>query len=302
MLRGMSWESVDALPDPNAVGSPYQAASEPVLARRAGLSAWEQLRLFWRSTPELPSRRAARVVVLTPNHVYVERMDGTRQRARREAFKGRRTVGPHVVYGVVDAEDLALLARPQCPVMAELDARFRASGDSEVEPVAFRVGVGPALLLAALAALPGVYFLTEYSLESMWDRIHRGLYTAEVVLGVVAGFAAVLASLALLLSVPVRWRIDTLGVHRARGIVPWLHYLDAADSFRAVMVRTVRPNAGGGAAYSVLLMRRAEAENPMRVRGFFEQQGVIGGGGGDEAMTFATQVGRLLGVAVERSG
>ncbi|MBK6580236.1 MAG: hypothetical protein IPG17_29535 [Sandaracinaceae bacterium] len=44
----------------------------------------------------------------------------------------------------------------------------------------------------------------EYSLDEMWDRIHRGLYTAEVVLGVVAGASAILGALLVLQLAPMR--------------------------------------------------------------------------------------------------
>jgi hypothetical protein len=125
---------------------------------------------------------------------------------------------------------------------------------------------------------------------------------AETVLGTGAGFAAALASVALLLTVPVRWRIDTLGVHRARGVVPWLHYHDPADSFRAVLVYTARFQEGNRRAHVVRLVRRAEAARPLHVRGFPDKHVGPGGDVEDEAVAFASQVGLVLGLAVERGG
>lgn len=300
MLRPMSWESVDALPAAQPAGSPYQGASQPIVARRARLSAWERARLFWRSTPELPSARAAREVVLTPNHLYVQRVDGTHQRVALEALHGRRYTGPLVVYGVVDGEDLALLLRRDCPVTAALDERFKSSEKAGLAPVVFQEGHAVALGLAIVAALVATYLLTEYRIESMWDRLHRGLYTAEVVLGVVGGFTAALAALSFLLFVPVHWRIDTLGVHRARGFLPWLHYLDPPDSFRAAVVSTVRATESGYTRHRVMLSRRAQGKRDLWVRSFSEKPEMVGGQALEEATALAQRAAALLGVPVEK--
>ncbi|MBK8593364.1 MAG: hypothetical protein IPN77_30470 [Sandaracinaceae bacterium] len=40
--------------------------------------------------------------------------------------------------------------------------------------------------------------------------------------------------------VPIRIHIDTLGVRRVRGLVPWLHYLDPPETFRSVRLDVVR--------------------------------------------------------------
>lgn len=260
MLAAMSWETVDSLPDLHPSGSPYQSLSEPVVAKRVGLRPFERLRLFWRSTPELPSKRAAASVMLTPSHLYVQRVDGSRQRVRVEALKGRRVEGPLVIYGVVEGEDLALVMRSACPVITELDARLRSTRASDLPPVVTWRHRAMTLFAAVPLVMAGAYFLAEYSLEAMWDRIHRGLYTAEVVLGVAAGAAAMLAALLVLLLVPVRIHVDTLGVRRVRGIVPWLPYLYPPETFRAVRVDVERMKTKGGGrldlGYVVRLRRR----------------------------------------------
>ena len=302
MLPAMSWESVDALPAAASAGSPYQGASQPIVARRTPLSAWERARLIWRSTPELPSARAAREVVLTPNHLYVRRVDGTHQRVALEALSGRRYTGPMVVYGVVDGEDLALLLRRDCAVTAALDERFKASEKVGLAPIVFEEGHAVALALAIVAALLATYLLTEYRIESMWDRLHRGLYTAEVVLGVVGGFTAALAALLFLLFLPMHWRIDTLGVHRARGFLPWLHYHDPPDSFRAAVVSVIRTTQSGRTRYRVLLTRRSQDARDLWVRSFVDTPEKVGGEALGEATALAERAAALLGVPVERRG
>lgn len=246
MLVAMSWETVDSLPGPHRAGSSYRSVCEPVVAKRSGLTPVEKLRLLWLSTPELPFTRAAARVVLTPGHLYVERVDGTRQRIRLDALKGRRVDGPRLIYGVLEGEDLELLSRASCPVITELDARFRETTASELTPVLIHSNRTLAWIVATLFGVLGLYFLMEYSLESMWDRIHRGLYTAEVVLGVTAGAASMLAAVLVLAFLPVRIEVDTLGVRRVRGMIPWLHYLETPETFHQVRVDTLRRNADSG--------------------------------------------------------
>jgi hypothetical protein len=270
MLRSMSWETVTSLPQSHASGSPYQGQAEPVVAKRIGLRALERVRLFFRSTPELPSARAARSVVLTPNHLYVERMGGAIQRVRLDALKGRRVDGPLVVYGVNDGEDLALPARTGCPVIAALDTRHGEAGKSALPPVVVRRHVASSLFVASLLAAPGTFWLVEYSLDEMWDRIHRGLYTAEVVLGVVAGASAILGALLVLQLAPMRIHIDTLGVRRVRGLVPWLQYLEPPETFRSVRVDIVRHRAKSGRTVDSGVVVRLRRRGEEAIRGDLE--------------------------------
>lgn len=306
MLAAMSWETVDSLPDLHPNGSPYQSLAEPVVAKRVGLRPLERLRLFWRSTPELPSKRAAESVTLTPSHLYVQRVDGSRQRVRVEALKGRRVEGPLVIYGVVEGEDLALVMRSGCPVITELDARLRNTAASELPPVVTWRHRGVGLFVASLFGSVGTFLLTEYTLEAMWDRIHRGLYTAEVVLGVAAGAAAMLAALLVLLLVPARIHIDTLGVRRVRGIVPWLPYLYPPETFRAVRVDVERMKTKGGGrldlGYVVRLRRRGEAasEGDLDLRWFSYSEAVEKQETLRQADEFAQNVARLLELPVDR--
>lgn len=306
MLAEMSWETVTSLPQSHTSGSPYQGQAEPVVAKRIGLRAVERVRLFFRSTPELPSASAARSVVLTPNHLYVERVGGTIQRVRLDALKGRRVDGPLVVYGVNDGEDLALPARAGCPVIAALDARHGETGKSALPPVVVRRHVALSLFVASLLAAPGTFWLVEYSLDEMWDRIHQGLYTAEVVLGVVAGAAAMLATLLVLQLAPMRIHIDTLGVRRVRGLVPWLQYVEPPEAFRSVRVDVVRYRRKSGAnvdaGFVVRLRRRGEEAS----RGDLElRQFILGEAQGMEeqrqqANDLALRVAALLDLPVDR--
>lgn len=306
MLAAMSWETVDSLPDPNPSGSPYQSLAEPVVAQRSGLGPLERFRLFWRSTPELPSKRAANRVVLTPSHLYVERVDGSTQRVRLEALRGRRVEGPVVIYGVEDAEDLALPLRAACPVITELDSRFRDGRASDLPAVVTWRHRGAGLFVACLFGAVGMFLLTEYTLEEMWDRIHMGLYTAEVVLGVVAGAAAVLAALLVLQLVPERIHIDTLGVRRVRGIVPWLHYLHPPETFRAVRLDVERIATKGGGrmdlGYVVRIRRRGDAasEGDLNLRRFSYSEAAEKEETRRQADEFAQTVARVLDLPLDR--
>ena len=58
----MGWETIEELPGARGDGGAFRGRAVPVLAERRGLSMGERLRLFWRSTPELPEGRAARRV------------------------------------------------------------------------------------------------------------------------------------------------------------------------------------------------------------------------------------------------
>lgn len=304
----MSWETVDSLPDPHRAGSPYQSVAEPVVAKRVGLTWREKLTLFWRSTPELPSKRAAESVVLTPSHLYVERVDGSRQRVRLEALKGRRVDGPRLVYGVLDGEDLALLTRSGCSVITELEARFRQTTASKFAPLRLHQNRGLAWGLATVLAALGTFWLLEYSLEEMWDRIHQGLYTAEVVLGVVAGATSMLAALLVLLFVPMRIEVDTLGVRRVRGMLPWLHYLDEPEEFHQVRVDVIRLNGNGGVRREVgfVVRLRFKGDPPRRadldLQQFLHSTQVERGARSHDAGELANRVGWLLDLNIVRGG
>ncbi|MBK7154079.1 MAG: hypothetical protein IPH72_20260 [Sandaracinaceae bacterium] len=80
--------------------------------------------------------------------------------------------------------------------MMALDTRHGETGKSGLPPVVARRDMTMALVIASLFASVGTFLLAaEYSLDEMWNRIHLGLYTAEVVLGVVGGAAAILLAL-----------------------------------------------------------------------------------------------------------
>ncbi len=294
----MSWESITSMPGSGTASDPFRAQSEPVLARREGLTPRERASLFWRSTPELPSSRAARHLVMTPSHLYVERVDGSRQRVGLGALRGRRDVGGLLVYGIADGEDLALLPRAACPIIQALEAKRLgelSQGESATPRINYMRDQYLAIGLAIPCALGAIYLLATYSLDSMWDRIHHGLYTAEVVLGVVGGFASALLGLALLQCVPVRVQIDALGVLRTRGLVPWLQYLDPPETFTRVERKRVRFKNQTGASYNVLLRRREPGQRaPLLLRGFYASQPGLSARSREEASVFAGQVGRLL--------
>lgn len=230
----MSWEEVDALPGTRAGGA-FRSGSEPVVAERLGLSGRERLRLYWRTTPELPAARAAEWVAVTPHHVYVQRRDKSRARMRLDQLQGERLERGLLVYGVPDDEDLLLAYRPSCEVQDVLAGAIR--GTTSIAPWRVTRGVIATLIFTALFLGGGVVALMSYPVDGALEHIGRGFYTSERVLGTLGGFAALLAGVALFALAPSRWRVDAVGVTHTRGVFPWLPFTLPAERCRRAVIR-----------------------------------------------------------------
>lgn len=230
----MSWETVEALPGAPA-GDAFRGSAEPVVAERRALTAGERLRLFWHSDPDHPFARAVSRVVVTPAHVYVERRDGSRARVPLAALHGERLERGRVVYGVKDGDDLLLPYRAACAVQDRLAAAVR--GGEPVEPWRRSEALLTSASFAIVGLAVGVGLYLEYPLADALDRLGKGLYTAESVLGTLTALAAVALGAHALLWWPSRWRIDGVAVTRARGVVPWLSFSVPPERFRRAVVK-----------------------------------------------------------------
>ncbi|RLB54979.1 MAG: hypothetical protein DRJ42_07530 [Deltaproteobacteria bacterium] len=295
----MSWEPVEEFPGENrGGGGAFRGQAMPVVARRRAPTLRERFRLLWHSTPELTYRRSAKRLLLTPGHLYVERFDGDRSRVARGSIRGRRLDRGRVVYGVVDGEDLALLPRGGCDVIAALEAQLR--GDSEptgsiTKTEGHMLSVGVAVVAWVLA----VQLYREVSFGDFLRRIARdGSHTSETALIVygVAGLA--LFGVVVLLAVPVRTRIDAVGVHRARGIFPWLHTVEAPEDFRGVVVSKMR-RTESGIPHIRLKVRllRAGGGKPLDLESF-DSEKLTRAETRAAAGQYATRVGELLDLEV----
>ncbi len=242
----MSWEPVEEFPGENrGGGGAFRGQAMPVVARRRAPTLRERFRLLWHSTPELTYRRSAKRLLLTPGHLYVERFDGDRSRVARGSIRGRRLDRGRVVYGVVDGEDLALLPREGCDVVGALEAQLR--GNSELTGSVTKTdGYGLSVAIAIVAWVIAGELYREVSLEDFLHRIAQyGNYTSETALTFYGVVGLAVFGLVVLLAAPVRTRIDAVGVHRARGIFPWLHTVEAPEEFRGVVVSKMRRTESG---------------------------------------------------------
>jgi len=229
----MSWESIDRWPGESRQGGAFRGSAEPVLASRSAPSAPENLVIWWRSTPELPYARTARQVALTSHYVYVERYDGSRERVPLSKLRGRRRDRRLMRYGVVDGEDLVLPHRRGCDLQADLARRLRGAPG---RMIVARHGVLGAILLAVFAGFLASVFGAETSMRGIEESFEHGLLTSEaLVMLYAAAFSALVAAWALLW-IPSRYRVDDLGVERARGLVPWLPFHRPPEDFGSVIV------------------------------------------------------------------
>jgi hypothetical protein len=113
---------------------------------------------------------------------------------------------------------------------------------------------------------------------------------------------------------PLRIRVDELGVHRARGLVPWWHYEDPPEAFEAVFLGQAIYYERGQArcsGYSVFLTQRPKANmdvalaqeqggaRPRRllVQTFRFSREVSHGLTTEEARVFAVRLSRVLRIA-----
>ena len=232
----MSWEDVDELPGKPGAGGAFRGAAEPVVAQRTGLTIGERLRLFWYSTPEEPTGRAARRILVTPQHVYVQRVDGSLSRVRHDALRGERVEpGGRLVIGVRDDEDLLLPHRAGCEAEKRLIAIVR--GEAAPEPWREWRGVILAAVFTIGAFALGTGLLIQYPIETMVEHVGRGLYTSESALGTYGGAAGLLAALLLFFFGGSRWQVDAVGVTRGRGILGWMRSIVPPERFRRAVLR-----------------------------------------------------------------
>lgn len=231
----MGWEDVEALPGTSSGGGAFRDGAEPVVAQRIGLSLREKLRLFWHSTPDLPSARAAELIVVTQTYVYVRRVDKTRARVHLDELHGQRVERGLLVFGVAEDDDLLLAYRPSCPVQDRLMAALRK--DADLEPWRESRGMIASAILTLASLGAGVGLLLSYPLERALEHIEIGLFTSESALGTYAGVAALFLALFLFFLGPSRWRVDAVGVTRTRGVLPWMPFTLPPERFRRAVLK-----------------------------------------------------------------
>ncbi|MCA9577591.1 MAG: hypothetical protein R3B40_20205 [Polyangiales bacterium] len=282
----MSWQPVERMPDESrGDGSPFRRQAEPVLAARSAPTLAERARLYLGSTPDLPSERAGRRILLTREHLYVERADGTKQRVRRADLSGRREERGRVVYGVRDGEDVALLTRRDCQVMDALDAQLGAAALPVTTYLHFR--------RAAAIAAGNVGFLWVCDMASRSQVWRISEHPARVLV-----FIPLIAVLYAVLVRPERVRVDTLGIHRRFGLVPILHENIPADRIEAVAVEDHHVN-GRRVGLKVSALRRGARGNAVEERRVlietFDTRGYGGGAAESAARGLGRRVAALLG-------
>lgn len=234
---------MEALPGA-AHGGAFRGGAEPIVAERVGLRAVERLRLFWHSDPDHPFGRTAERVVVTPQHVYVVRRDGTKARVALDQLHGERLDRGRVIYGVRDGDDLLLSYRDDCAVQVRLAAAVR--GADPVEPWRGSYGLWSSIVLSVMAWAVGGLVYVSHPIGEAIDRVSNGLYFAESVLGTLAAFGMLAFGTVVFLWAPSRWRIDAVAVTRARGVVPWLSFSVPPDRFRRAVLKDywLRPKNG----------------------------------------------------------
>lgn len=238
----MAWEPVDRWPGDDGGEGAFRASSEPVVAERGGPTAWERARLWWHSTPEMPIEHVARRVAVTRSFVYVSRANGRRERAPREKLRGVRRSGARVIFGVVEGEDLVLPFRKGCAVIEEL---LRQLGPGADEAWTGWRGFVPGLLVTGAGIAVGAALLATYPWRPFVSMIEKGLWTSETALGFYGGWVALLVGILGATWVPMRARVDRLGVEIRRGLIPWLPFFRPAERFIGVRVREVMGNQRG---------------------------------------------------------
>jgi hypothetical protein len=237
----VSWEPFERWPD-ESTGHAFRGASQPVLARRDGITLAERMRLFWRSSPDLPAQRVVAKARLTEQHVYVERRDGSRERVARSMLRGVRRDGPALVIGVREGEDVFLLERRSCALQSALIASAVHGGE-----LRFAQGVKECAILAAIAAAIAFGLFLEYGIGRPLVHLRIGLYTSETMLGFYGALLASGIGLLAMLWWPSRIRVDATGVERRRGLVPWLVFRRPPEDFAAVGTLTEHADPHRGA-------------------------------------------------------
>ncbi len=230
----MAWEPFDTWPGGSSEGGAFRGRSEPIEAERGGLSGLERFQLFFQSSPDFPDKRVVRRAVLTPNHLYVARMDGTEARVPRTALRGVRHVGRLTVLGVVDDEDVLLPRRVGCPLQ---DALVLQLGEQPPIHIPFARALG--FFMTLITSLIASAVFSEYSYATWRRHWSDGLTTSESSLGFYAGVGLCVLALLFFLWIPTRLVIDETGVTRRRGLVPWMSFHYPPEKFSGVRVQTI---------------------------------------------------------------
>jgi len=264
----MGWESVEALPGGRAGGA-FRGGAEPVAAERRGISLVERARLFWYSTPEQPVGRTAQHVVVTPQHVYVKRLDGTQARVRLEELHGERLDRGRMIYGVHEDEDLLLVHRGTCAVQERL-ASLVGEGDTDrAWEQSSGLVAGPIFSIVGLCA--GVGLLLTYPFARTYEHILIGLWTSETALGTYTGVACLLAAIAIFLVGPSRWQIDRVGLTRTRGVFPWFVFSVAPSEVRRMRIRAGYRSPKNGPRHHAGWSVDLELRKPQRIGSLLKQ-------------------------------
>lgn len=246
----MSWERFESWPGEGAGGA-FRGSSEPVLAQCGGLSLAQRVRLFWRSSPDLPAGRIAERVMLTAAHVYAQRRDGTRERAPREALVGMRRDGPVLVVGVLDAEDLFVPWHARCPVEAALTEQLGRKGE-----LRWQHGRLAGAVTAFIAGAWSIDWLREHPPARAIDHIAQGMFTSDAVLYAGGGILVGLVALLGLLWIPAWVRVDATGVEVRRGLIPWLPFRRPPEDFDGAGYRAEYGKGSVLVAYKVAMTLR----------------------------------------------
>ena len=271
MIAAMGWEVVDELPSARGSGA-FRDGAEPIVVERSGITIAERARLLWHSSPELRAGRAAKRVVLTPQHVYVERLDGSRARVRHDALHGERLAGGRVIYGVTDDEDLLLVYRSTCALQDRLAALVR--GGDAVEPWRVIRGLTLGIVATCVAIATGIAMLLEYRLSDAMSHFARGQWTSEIALGTYAGFLLIALGVVIFLWGPSHWRVDAVTVTRTRGVIPWLPFSLPPERLRRVLILPFYLKPKYSARYHAGNWVALELREPARLGTFWKQKHV----------------------------
>lgn len=292
----MSWESFESWPGGGGGGGAFRSAAEPVVAERRGLRGRERLRLFFKSSPDLPAARVAERAALTATYVYVERRDGSQERVRREQLRGVRRDGPVGVFGVVDAEDLFLPWREGDDLQ---DTLVRQLGQRPAW--VSRVGIVPTLLLAVVLGFFDFVLFAEYPVATMRRHWSMGLTTSESSLGTYAAFGLALLILFFVLWLPSHLRIDETGLTRWRGVIPWMRFETPPEVFRRVRLETIYGRTKSGGRFLMGYAVELDTASPRRIGSLvryrrFRLQYLPAKVGHAVADALAARISQLLGV------
>ena len=232
----MGWESFERWPDESPAGGAFRGRSEPVVARRDGVTLRERWRLFWKHSPDHDSKRAVKRAMLTPTHLYVERLDGSTGRLPRSSIRACRRMDHRMLFGIEDGEDLILMHREE-ELQWKLVDLAGGSGDAWTRESHHAQAIWFTLFAFGIAA--GLF--GEYSFAGARDRWANGNYTAEVCLGIYAGLFALGAGIAAIAWIPSRVHIDRLGVERARGFLGLFKFHIPSDRVTLVVSQHATP-------------------------------------------------------------